>query len=125
MAYPPKIERALKVLKAAGVPRRHAAPCDCRLLWSCGIPIRPPLFQPLSYSVLVFFGLFPVLYSAAYVLSHWAVRGSLDFDFVSFISGAIGTFIGVGIGMVIREDRRSKYKLPPWSEIDDIASRFD
>jgi hypothetical protein len=125
MAYPPKIEKALKVLDAAGVPKRQAAPWTYRLLWRLGIPARPPQFQRPLVSLAISLALFLILYPATYMLIHWLISGSEEISRSSFIGGWIGTFIGTGISLAVGAAGRRKYDLPHWSAIDDIASRFD
>jgi hypothetical protein len=121
MAYPPKIEQALKVLEDAGVPKRRAAPWTHRLLWRLGIPVRPPQFYG-PFTVFVNCAFF---YGSGQVLAHWAIVGRKTFDQSFLVQCAVSTLIFSVIMLAFRTVRVAKYNLPPWSEIDDIASRFE
>ena len=44
MAYPAKIDLALQILAKTKIRRYNYAPPLHRLLWSLGIPVRPPYF---------------------------------------------------------------------------------
>jgi hypothetical protein len=125
MAYPPKIVQALKLLEAAGVPKRQAEPWSYRLLWRLGIPVRPAQFETPFISFIKLFTILPVFYLASYLLAHWLISGSDEIRPSSLIGGGIGAFVGTGIAFAVRNAGTRKYNLPPWSEIDDIASRFD
>ena len=125
MAYPPKIEQALKVLEAAGIPKRRAAPWLYRLLWRLGIPVRPPLFVGTIAAVLINVCVFACLYAGGYLLVHRALYGSERIDLHAMIRHGLGALIALAIVTAIRTERIRKFNLPRWSEIEEFTRRFD
>jgi len=118
MAYPPKIKQALDVLATTGISRWNYAPPLHRLLWSLGVPIRPPLFNSFAYNFLSMGSSFGVAFT-------WLTRDQ-DSTLVGLLAQCVITGGAFGLIMAIWMQRRARrYNLPAWSEIDDVAKRFD
>jgi len=120
MAYPAKIQQALDVLAATGMGRSTYAPVLYRLLWSLGVPLRPPHFASFLSNTLVMGG--------AYGVTFTGVTWLID-DHVRTAASLVGQclFTGLAFGLIMAAWTRSrsrKHNLPDWSEIG-VANRFE
>jgi hypothetical protein len=119
MAYPPKIDEALKVLDAAGVSRRRSTPLSYRVLWSFGIPVRPPQFHGVLVGVVL-----PVaLYAATFGIVKFLLEkpASIDGHFALPYAASVLAFSVIYVPWMLMKRRCD---LPDWSEIG-VADRFD
>jgi hypothetical protein len=118
MAYPAKIDLALQILAKTKISRSNYAPPLHRLLWSFGIPVRPPHFagfwsnflQGTAWGIL----LYPPI---AWLISSNPIRSIVTLTLF------VGTLTGLIFAIWIQRSAR-RYKLPDWSEIG-VPERFD
>lgn len=123
MAYPQKIEDALKILDAAGITRRRAATPIHKLLWTLGVEVKPPLFSNF-FANTAFFG---VGFGVTFTVLMAVVDRYIDPDrhVTSFLfQCAVTTVFYALISAAMIQRRASKLSLPDWSEIG-VADRFD
>ena len=114
---------ALRLLAASGIAQWRKTPPFFRLLWSCGIRIRPPHVASFL-SNFVFFGALVgviwILLSLPYV---WSRHGTNIMSMV-WPGAAVAGFSGLVAAIDFWRAAR-KHKLPKWSELRAEADVFD
>jgi hypothetical protein len=119
MAYPAKIDLALQILAKTKIRRFNYAPPVHRLLWSFGIPVRPPYFAGFWSNFLQGTAWALVIYP----LGLWLLA-KVSIMALLFQTPCAALLCGL-ISAVWFERAARRAKLPDWSELDDVAARFD
>ena len=120
MVYSAKIDKALELLDAAGVMRWSAAPPIYCLLWSLGIPVRPPYFATFWGNVVVTAIYMAVAFSiVGWLLGFYTDKPGAAVLLIFWIAGVPA----LGTAAFIRW-RQHKLGLPAWEDIE-VVDRFD
>jgi hypothetical protein len=121
MAYPPKIQRALSVLAETDIGRWSYAPPAYRLFWWLGVPIRPPHFNTFVGNFLAQGIVSGAIFTL--IMCIWISRDRPLTDVLPQCA-LFAILSGLTSAAWIRS-RRRKHRLPAWSDLDDVAGRFD
>ncbi len=110
-----KRSTALRILAATGMWRSTYAPPLLRLLWFCGLDIRPPHFAPFQVNALVYGAMFAMVFGSARRIIEGAdtARSARAVGIELVLAGAL-----FGLVMAISFERgKRKYRLPAWRDL--------
>ncbi len=116
--------RAVRLLAEKGVPRWKNAPAIYRLVWSCGIRLRPPHFASWEANFVFFGGILGVVTA----VSSWLIITVVEGKHAVLRAAVSGIAFAViyGFGKAARHKREAEdFGLPPWDELSDVAEVFD
>jgi len=115
MAVNPKRGAALRLLAATGMARSNYAPPLLRMLWLCGLEVRPPHFVPLYANAIVFGTSFAVAFGVVRrLLEGPDITRSLLAVLIELVLA--GVLFGVVMATFIERGKR-KYQLPLWRDL--------
>jgi hypothetical protein len=112
MHFRAQLDRSLAMLSARGLARRHAAPLLFRLLWTCGVRVRPPHFLGFAQVAIVYGGWFTCAWGLLMWGLVWSAQG-LDLPAVLVRATGAGAMFGLTMAWFYRRERR-EFKLPAW-----------
>ena len=112
MHFRTQLDRSLALLSARGLARRHAAPPLFRLLWKCGVRVRPPHFLGFAHIALVYGAWFTCAWGVFMWLLVWSHQG-VDFPGVALRSAGAGAAFGLTMAWFYTRERR-EFALPAW-----------
>ena len=108
-------ERALDLLESAGIGRGSYAPLLVRLLWRCGIKLKPPHFMGFGSALLLWGGYFSIAWGMFMWLLVWSRQGV-------GVRLALGAAVGAGLtfGLFLAAyyaRQRRLHGLPGWDAL--------
>jgi hypothetical protein len=112
MHFRAQLDRSLATLSARGLARRHAAPLLFRLLWTCGVRVRPPHFLGFAQIATVYGSWFACAWGLFMWVLVWSPQG-LDWLAVLLRAGGAGAAFGLTMAWFYTRERR-EFKLPAW-----------
>jgi Family of unknown function (DUF6404) len=129
----PKLAKAFSILAEKKIPWPQRAPWAFELLWSLGIPVRPPLFYPLALNFVIQIVLFSLMYWLAFVPIEIAVlsyvawiagEGSQAFHALLPIVLVVGTKFSIAWGSIVGAVvaitlfyQKKKHGIPDWKNL--------
>jgi hypothetical protein len=115
MTFHAQREQALQLLARTGIGRSTYAPPLMRLLWRCGVPVRPPHFMGFAGAALLWGGWFGLSWGAFMWMMFWS-RQHMDPRLA--LAGACGAGLFFGLAMAGYYARqRKKHDLPRWESL--------
>jgi hypothetical protein len=112
MPFRAQLDRSLAVLSERGLSRRHAEPLLFRLLWTCGVRVRPPHFLGFAQIAVVYGTGFAGAWGVFMWVLVWSQQG-LDLPGVALRSGGAGAAFGLMMAWFYTRERR-EFALPAW-----------
>jgi hypothetical protein len=112
MHFRAQLNRSLAMLSERGLSRRHTQPLLFRLLWTCGVRVRPPHFLGFAHVALVY----GTWFTCAWGVFMWALVWSpqeLGIAGVALRSGGAGAAFGLTMAWFYTRERR-EFALPAW-----------
>jgi hypothetical protein len=108
-------DSALALLARTDLQSDSYAPMLVKLLWSCGLRVRPPHFMSPLRIVL----LYTAWFAPAWGLMMWAIAwASMGLDLRTSAGIAVGVGLLYGVTMAIYYSHgRKKYGLPAWDTL--------
>jgi hypothetical protein len=115
MDFQKRRERALDLLKQAGIGHGTYAPPLMRLLWRFGVQVRPPHFMRFGAAALLWGAWFAVIWSAIMWMGVWSRHHIAPQAALASACGA-GLFFGLSMAGV-HAYQRKKHSLPDWDSL--------
>lgn len=115
MEFRDRQERAIQLLERSGIGRNTYAPPLIRLLWRCGVRVRPLHFMGFGPTVLLSGAWFTIAWGAVMWFGSWS-RHHTDVRSALLGACAAGLFFGLGMAGYIAWQRR-KHDLPDWESL--------
>ena len=100
------------MLSARGLSRHHTEPLLFRLLWKCGVRVRPPHFLGFAQIAGVYGTGFACAWGVFMWVLVWSQQG-LDFQGVALRSAGAGAAFGLMMAWFYTRERR-EFALPAW-----------
>ena len=100
------------MLSARGLSRHHTEPLLFRLLWKCGVRVRPPHFLGFAQIAGVYGTWFACAWGVFMWVLVWSQQG-LDLLGVALRSGGAGASFGLMMAWFYTRERR-EFALPAW-----------
>ncbi|MFL6634365.1 MAG: DUF6404 family protein [Massilia sp.] len=112
MQFRVQLDRSLAMLSERGLSRRHTEPLLFRLLWACGVRVRPPHFLGFVHIALVYGAWFACAWGVSMWWMVWSQQG-LGIAGVALRSGGAGAAFGLTMAWFYTRERR-EFALPAW-----------
>jgi len=108
-------KRALLVLEQTGIGPNTYAPPLMRLLWRCGLKVRPPHFMGFGMAAILWGAWFSIGWGTFMWMLVWS-RQHIDARLALAAAGGAGLFFGLVLaGFYARQ--REKHGLPTWESL--------
>jgi hypothetical protein len=115
MDFHSRRDQALQLLAEADVSPGTYAPPLLKLLWRCGLKVRPPHFMGFAAAALLWGAWFSVPWGAFMWMMVWS-RQHTDVRLALAAAGGAGLFFGLSLAGYYARQRR-KLGLPRWESL--------
>jgi hypothetical protein len=115
MDFEERREQALRLLKQCGIGHSTYAPPLIRLLWRCGVTVRPPHFMGFGMAACLSGAWFAIAWGAIMWIGVWS-RHHTGARAALVSAGAAGLFFGLFMAGIYAYQRK-KHSLPSWESL--------
>jgi hypothetical protein len=115
MRFHEQNEQALHLLAQTGIGRNTYAPPLMRLLWRCGVQLRPPHFMGFGAAALLWGAWFALAWGGMMWMMDWS-RHPVDVRLALASACGAGLFFGLTLAAFYAHQRR-KHGLPRWESL--------
>jgi hypothetical protein len=115
MEFQARRDRAIALLEQRGIECSSYAPPLMRLLWRCGVQVRPPHFMGFAAAALLSGSWFAVGWGLVMWVGFWS-RHNTALHAALLTACAAGLFFGLSMAGYYAHQRR-KHGLPSWESL--------